>query len=84
MRKKNDTGWAKLNGNEKAKALRTVCDTNLVDHQRATIEEIHSWGKGVPFLKVSFTTQSEIWTFTKALNAKKSLYGYIIFPHGTM
>ena len=56
VRKKNDVGWAKLDSNEKANHLRAICDTNLVNHQQAGIDEIQLRGKGFPFLKVSFTT----------------------------
>ena len=73
VRKKNDPGWAKMDSNKKAKALREVCDTNPVDHQQGAIEEIQPRGKMIPFLKVTFTTQSERWNFTKSLNATKGL-----------
>ena len=80
VRKKNNPGWAKMDSNEKAKALRDVCDTNLVDHQRAAIDEIQPRGKITPFLKVTFTIQSERWDFTKALNSAKSFPWIQISP----
>ena len=52
VRKENDPGWAKIDSNEKAKDLREVCDTNLVDHQRASIKDIQPRRKITPFLKV--------------------------------
>ena len=53
VRKENDPGWANMDSNEKAKDLRKVCDTDLVNHQRASIEEIQPRGKITPFLKVN-------------------------------
>ena len=65
---------------KKAKALREVCDTDLVDQQRAAIEEIQPRVKVTSSLKDTFTTQSQRLNLTKALNATKGSHGYIISP----
>ena len=75
VRKKNDVGWANLDSMK-----RPMTSEQSGNHQRATVEENQPRGKGFPFLKVSFTTQSKRWTFTKASSTTKGTHGYIISP----
>ena len=80
VRKKDDPTWADLDEATTSKVLRDVCDANHISHHRAAIENISHRGKGYPFLKVTFTTQSERWAFTRRLNATKATHKYIISP----
>ena len=43
---------------------------NLLDN-RCAIEEIQPRGKATPFLKLTFLTATERWTFTHAMNTTK-------------
>ena len=78
VRKKDDPAWAKQDEETKARGLREVCEANNVSHHRAAIEDITPRGRGYPFLKVTFTTQSERWAFTRSLNASKATHKFVI------
>ena len=57
-----------------------MCDANNISHHRAAMENISPRGKGYPFLKVTFTTQSERWAFTRSLIATKATHKFNISP----
>ena len=63
-----------------SQGLREVCEANNISHHRAAMESISPRGQGFPFLKVTFTTQSERWNFTRSLNAIKGLHKYTVSP----
>ena len=60
--------------------VRAVSHTYLVSHQGVAIEDIEPRGRGFPFLKLTFTSRSKRWAFTRSLNATKGTQGYVISP----